>query len=95
MKIDKEIVHTSSDYFVSFDGVIKYLQSVIENDDSQSSLKWASQFLAQRECPECHGQRLKAEALSYRIANKNIAEVANMDISELNEWLSKVTYKGL
>jgi excinuclease ABC subunit A len=90
VKIDKEIVHTSSDYFVSFDGVIKYLQSVIENDDSQSSLKWASQFLAQRECPECHGQRLKAEALSYRIANKNIAEVANMDISELNEWLSKV-----
>ena len=90
VKIDKEIVHTSSDYFVSFDGVIKYLQAVMENDDSAASQKWAAQFLAEKECPECHGQRLKREALSYRIWGKNIAEVANMDISELNEWLSHV-----
>ncbi len=90
VRIDKEIVHTSSDYFVSFDGVIKYLQAVMENDDSAASQKWAAQFLAEKECPECHGQRLKREALSYRIWDKNIAEVANMDISELNDWLSHV-----
>lgn len=90
VKIDKEIVHTSSDYFVSFDGVIKYLQSVMENDDSLASQRWAAQFLAQKECPDCHGQRLKREALSYRIWDKNIAEVANMDISELDVWLSHV-----
>ena len=90
VRIDKEIVHTSSDYFVSFDGVIKYLQAVMENDDSAASQKWATQFLAEKECPECHGQRLKREALSYRIWDKNIAEVANMDISELNDWLSHV-----
>ena len=90
VRIDKEIVHTSSDYFVSFDGVIKYLQAVMENDDSAAIQKWAAQFLAEKECPECHGQRLKREALSYRIWDKNIAEVANMDISELNDWLSHV-----
>lgn len=90
VRIDKEVVHTSNDYFVAFDGVIKYLQTVMENDDSVASQKWAAQFLATRECPECHGHRLKRESLSYKIWDKNIAEVASMDISELNDWLSEV-----
>ena len=87
VRIDKELVHTSSDYFVSFDGVVKYLRSVIENDDSSGGQKWADQFLAERECPECKGQRLNREALSYKIWDKNIAELANMDLQELRQWL--------
>ena len=87
VRIDKDLVHTSSDYFVDYDGVIKYLRSVMENDDSSAGAKWADQFLAECECPVCHGQRLNREALSYRIWDKNIAELANMDLSELREWL--------
>ena len=87
VRIDKELVHTSSDYFVTFDGIIKYLRQVMETDDSASAQKWADQFLAEVPCPECHGQRLNREALSYRIAGKNIAELADMDLSELREWL--------
>ena len=90
VRIDKELVHTSSDYFVSFDGIIKYLRNVMDNDDSTAGQKWADQFLAECECPECHGQRLNREALSYKIWNKNIAELASMDISELREWLDQV-----
>ena len=90
VRIDKELVHTSSDYFISFDGIIKYLRGVMENDDSAAGQKWADQFLAECECPECHGQRLNREALSYRIWDKNIAELASMDISELREWLDHV-----
>mgnify|MGYP003035133321 FL=1 len=90
LKIDREKVHTTSDYFISFDGVIKYLRTVMDNDDSTSGQKWADQFLAEVECPECHGQRLKRESLSYRIWEKNISEVANLDISELKEWLEHV-----
>ena len=90
IRIDKELVHTSSDYFVSFDGIIKYLRQVMENDDSASGQKWADQFLAEAKCPECNGQRLNREALSYRIWDKNIAELAEMDISELREWLNHV-----
>ncbi|MBP3775819.1 MAG: excinuclease ABC subunit UvrA [Prevotella sp.] len=90
IRIDKELVHTSSDYFVSFDGVVKYLRNVMENDESTSGQKWADQFLAECECPECHGQRLHREALSYRIWDKNISELANMDLTELREWLDKV-----
>ncbi len=90
IRIDKELVHTSSDYFVSFDGIVKYLRNVMENDDSSSGQKWADQFLAECECPECHGQRLHREALSYRIWDKNISELASMDLNELREWLDEV-----
>ena len=90
VRIDKELVHTTSDYFVSFDGIIKYLRNVMDNDDSTAGQKWADQFLAECECPECHGQRLNREALSYKIWDKNIAELASMDISELREWLNHV-----
>ncbi len=90
VRIEKELVHTTSDYFVSFDGIIKYLRNVMENDESTSGQKWADQFLAECECPECHGQRLNREALSYRIWDKNISELAAMDISELREWLDQV-----
>ncbi|MBP8934597.1 MAG: excinuclease ABC subunit UvrA [Prevotella sp.] len=90
VKIEKSLVHTTSDYFVNFDGIIKYLQTVMENDDSTSGKKWADQFLATTECPECKGQRLNIEALSYKIWDKNITEVANMDINDLKDWLDNV-----
>jgi excinuclease ABC subunit A len=90
VRIDKELVHTSSDYFVNFDGIVKYLRNVMENDESSSGQKWADQFLAECECPECHGQRLHREALSYKIWDKNISELANMDLSELRMWLDEV-----
>ena len=90
VRIDKELVHTSSDYFVDFDGVVKYLRSVIENDEGGSGKKWADQFLAECPCPECHGQRLNREALAYKVGDKNIGELAAMDISELYQWLDNV-----
>ncbi len=90
VRIDKELVHTSSDYFVAFDGVVKYLRSVFEDDDSASGQKWADQFMAVCQCPECHGQRLNRESLSYRVWNKNIGELSAMDIGEFREWLSEV-----
>ena len=89
VRIDKELVHTTSDYFVAFDGIIKYLRQVMENDDSAAGQKWADQFMAEVQCPVCHGQRLNREALSFKIWDKNISELASMDISELREWLDQ------
>ena len=89
VRIRKELVHTSSDYFVEFDGVVKYLRSVIENDDSASGQKWADQFQTVCQCPECKGMKLNRESLSYRIWDKNISEVADMDITELKQWLAE------
>ena len=90
VRINKELVHTSSDYFTVFDGIIKYLRNVMDNDDSSAGQKWADQFLAVCTCPECQGARLKRESLSYRIWDKNISEVANLDITDLRDWLSHV-----
>ena len=89
VKIDKELVHTSSDYFTTFDGVVKYMRSVMENDDTASGQKWADQFLAVCQCPECKGMRLNKESLSYRVWDKNISELANMDIKALMTWLDE------
>ena len=90
IKISKDLVRTSSDYFVTFEGIIKYLRTVMENDDSTAGQKWADQFLATTTCPECNGMRLKRESLSYKIWNRNISEIANLDITELKECLDHV-----
>ncbi|MCR4852414.1 MAG: excinuclease ABC subunit UvrA [Prevotella sp.] len=90
IRISKDLVHTSSDYFVEFNGIVKYLRNVMENDDSASGQKWADQFLAVVKCPECKGQRLNRESLSYKIWDKNISELAQMDLLELKEWLGEV-----
>ena len=89
IKIRKEVVHTSTDYFVEYDGVVKYIQSAIENDDSKEAQKWADQFMSIKKCTECHGGRLNKESLSYKLWDKNIAEVADMDISDLYQWLDE------
>ena len=90
IRIAKEKVHTSTDYFVAFDGIVKYLRTLIESDDSAAGQKWASQFLADKECPVCHGKRLKKESLSYRVWDKDISEVSNLDIDLLRDWLDHV-----
>ncbi len=89
IRIDKELVHTGSDYFVSFDGIVKYLRSIIESEDSANGKKWAGQFVADVVCPECHGARLNREALSYKIWDKDIAQLANLDLKDLNLWLNE------
>ena len=94
VRIDKELVHTSSDYFVSFDGIIQYLRNVMDNDDSSAGQKWADQFLAECTCPECHGQRLNREALSYTFGGRNIADLANMDLKDLRTWIDDLEKRG-
>ena len=75
-------------YFMSYEGVVKYVEN--QNDDSSSgkAQKWASQFIKDITCPECQGQRLKKESLWFKIDGKNISQVAQMDLIELREWLN-------
>ena len=83
----------SSNYFLSYEGVAKYILMQQESEASASAQKWAGQFIKMATCPECNGWRLNKEALSYRIAGKNIAELSAMDISELYEWLEGIQEK--
>lgn len=90
VRIDKELIHANSDYFVEFNGIIKYLQATIDNDDTALGKKWADQFKTTVTCSSCKGMRLNREALSYKIWDKGIADLANMDITALKTWLDEV-----
>ncbi|HJD77220.1 MAG TPA: excinuclease ABC subunit UvrA [Bacteroides reticulotermitis] len=90
IKIKSSLIGTSSDYFVTYEGVVKYIQMLQEKDASATAQKWADQFAKTTTCPECKGARLNKEALHFRIHDKNINELANMDINELYDWLMHV-----
>ncbi len=75
-----------SDYFLRFDGLVKYIEMQQQSEASATAQKWAGQFVSVATCPQCNGQRLNKEALHYRIDGKNIAELAAMDIADLAEW---------
>jgi len=80
----------NSNYFLSFEGVNKYVSMQQDSDASASAQKWADQFIKTSVCPECNGQRLNKEALHYFIHGKNISQLAGMDIVELNDWLAEL-----
>ena len=89
LQIKNESLGTSN-YFLSFDGLIKYIEIQQQSDASSQAQKWAGQFVTTATCPLCEGHRLNKEALHYRIAGKNIADLADIDISELYEWVNHV-----
>lgn len=90
LKIKGSLFHSSSDYFVAYEGIVKYIQMMQEKDASATAQKWAEQFAKTDVCPECKGARLNKEALYFRIHDKNIYQLATMDVSELYEWLLHV-----
>lgn len=90
IKIKSSLIGTSSDYFTTYEGVVKYIQMLQDKDSSATAQKWAEQFARTTVCPECKGARLNKEALYFRFHDKNIMELASMDISELYEWLEHV-----
>ena len=83
----------NSNYFLSYEGVAKYILMQQESEASATAQKWAGQFIKMSACPECNGQRLNKEALHYRIGGKNIADISELDISELYEWVSTLEAK--
>lgn len=90
LRIPAATAHTTDDYYVEFNGLVKYIQQMADTEMTAASQRWAEQFSKTTICPECQGARLNREALSYRFAGKAINELSNMDISELYEFLSRV-----
>lgn len=90
LRIPASTAHTTDDYYVEFDGLVKYIQQMADSEMSAASQRWAEQFSKTALCPACHGARLNKEALAYRFAGKTIAELSNMDIAELYDFLQHV-----
>ncbi|MBP5677372.1 MAG: excinuclease ABC subunit UvrA, partial [Bacteroidales bacterium] len=77
-------------YLSEFQGIINYITSMASDESPAALQKWAASFMNTVPCPECHGHRLKPESLAFRILDKNIGELADMDLLELQEWLGNL-----
>ena len=88
--VTREYLGTQSTYSTPFEGIVNVIRKMNEENAPTSILKWANSFMNETECPECHGQRLKKEALYFRLNGKNIAELADMDVNSLSKWLDNL-----
>ena len=86
LNIKTETLSTNN-YFLTYDGLVKYIELQQDESAGSKAQKWAGQFYSHCVCPECGGARLNKEALHFFINGKNIAQLASMDISELRDWL--------
>ena len=87
--VNNETMSTSN-YFLTYDGLIKYIEMQQSDEADSQAQKWAGQFFSRVVCPECKGARLNREALHYYIGGKNIADLSMMDISELRDWMLNI-----
>ena len=78
------------DYKIDFEGVANFIETTYRNNDSSSLRRWSKEYMDKVICPECEGSRLKKEALYFKIYDKNIAELSQLDITDLFEW-----FKGI
>ena len=78
----------SMSYQMSYEGVVKYIDSQRDDNPSKTAQKWANQFVKTNVCPECNGMRLKKESLHFKIDGKNISELAQLDLTELGGWFT-------
>ncbi|MBR6431680.1 MAG: excinuclease ABC subunit UvrA, partial [Muribaculaceae bacterium] len=76
-----------NNYFLAYEGLVKYIEMQQSENATSKAQKWAGQFFSRAVCPECHGDRLNKVALHFRLGGKNIAELARMDIAQLREWM--------
>jgi excinuclease ABC subunit A len=86
LHIKNQAIGTS--YFLNYEGILSYIEMQSDSSASATEQKWANQYSKEIRCPECNGARLNKEALHFRIHDKNIAQLASMDISELAGWLA-------
>lgn len=93
IKIKSSLTKTEGDFFTHYEGLVKYIHQLIDAESSSSAQKWADSFDTEVICPECQGKRLNKEALSYRIADKSIYELASMDLNDLHAWLTEIDDK--
>lgn len=78
------------DYKIDFEGVANFIETTYTNNDSSSLRRWAKEYMDKVTCPDCEGARLKKEALYFRIYDKNIAELASLDITDLSLWFKDI-----
>ncbi len=93
LKLTQEIAGVNSEYNFEFEGIINIITKQFEDNTSRTVNRWATSFMNKVECPECKGSRLKKQSLYFKIDDKSIAEIANMDLQALFDWSSTLSEK--
>ena len=88
--VKKEYLGVTSTYSLNFEGVVNFITNQMEDTSSRSIKRWAGSFMNRIDCPECDGQRLKKESLYFKVNDKNISELAGMDVIDLYEWFEDI-----
>ena len=89
-----ETMGITRDFSIDFEGIVNFIEQQYQDSESSSSMqRWAKDFMEEKPCPECEGSRLRKEALYFRIADKNIAQLSAMDIGELMQWFDTLPGK--
>jgi len=89
-KIESKTIGVTRNYNIDFEGIIAFITNQHLNAESTSIKRWAKGFMDEVNCKNCDGKRLKKEALHFRVADKNISDLAQMDITELAYWFETV-----
>jgi excinuclease ABC subunit A len=92
-QVKKEYLGITSTYTLNFEGIISFITNQFNETTANGIKKWAGNFMNKTVCPKCEGSRLKKESNFFKIADKNIVELANMNIIQLDDWFSKVEKK--
>ncbi len=90
LKVKNDYLGITTSYAITFEGVINFISNQNTDNAPQGIKKWASNFMNKIPCPDCNGSRLKKESLHFRIGDKNISELSNMDMILLNEWFDHI-----
>ncbi len=92
-EVNSKILGVTKKYEIDFEGIIPFIESQFKNAESTAIKRWAKGFMDEEKCPNCKGKRLRKEALHFKIANKNISEIAQLDILELANWFENIEAK--
>jgi excinuclease ABC subunit A len=92
-KVESKTAGVTKSYQIDFEGIVSFIESQYKNTDSSSIKRWAKGFMDEIKCTSCNGKRLKKEALHFKFIEKNISDLAQMDVNELAEWFSKIEEK--
>ncbi|HZH69121.1 MAG TPA: excinuclease ABC subunit UvrA, partial [Flavobacteriaceae bacterium] len=85
-EVNSTSLGVSRTYKIDFEGIANFISNTFQNNDSQSLKRWASEYMDHLPCPECEGSRLRKESLYFKLNKKSIAQLAAMDIEELQQW---------
>ncbi len=89
-EIKSKTIGVTRNYEIDFEGIIAFIKNQYQHSESTSIKRWAKGFMDEVACGTCNGKRLKKEALNFKITDKNISDLAQMDIVELANWFATI-----